>query len=169
MNQTIAHSAEGARIQRTALVVDDVDDMLDLLEIALNAADFRVLRASSAADAVDLFQSCGTDIDLLMTDLRVGIDSGIELAQRLISAKPSLQVLAISGFAIEGKVVTADGQIEFLPKPFSTSELKSKLNALFAPASPRLTVTVTGNSAGNYTVSTTCASPPMADQEDRTV
>ena len=42
------------RAQKTALVVDDLEDMLDLLEIALQGSNFAVLRASSALQAMEL-------------------------------------------------------------------------------------------------------------------
>ena len=167
MNQTVAQSTEGVQIKRTALVVDDLDDMLDLLEIALNAANFRVLRASTTAEAIELFGSRASDIDLLMTDLRVGMDSGLELARKLISAKPSLQVLAISGYALEGQVITSNGRIEFLPKPFSTSELKNKLNTIFSPELPPLTFTVSGQQNGGFTLSTNCQTATANPKPER--
>jgi DNA-binding response OmpR family regulator len=151
--------AQRFRAQRTALVVDDVEDMLDLLEIALNASNFNVLRASNAQEAFELFRTHAADIDLLMTDVRVGTDSGLELARRLLALKPDLQVLATSGFSIDGKVVSGQSRIEFLPKPFSTSELRSKLHSIFNAAPVRLTVTVSAGQAGTYTISTTCSAP----------
>ncbi len=155
-------AVEGLRSKRTALVVDDVDDMLDLLEIALEAADFSVLRASSAEDAVELFTARTQEIDLLMTDVRVGSESGLELARRLLAIKPSLHVLAISGFALDGTVISGAAQIEFLPKPFSTSDLKKKLRSIFIPRGPAVTVTVSGNAqGGSYSVSTCVTGQPQ--------
>jgi DNA-binding NtrC family response regulator len=154
-----SHSSGSLRTKRTALVVDDVDDMLDLLEIALNAAEFSVLRASNADDALELFEARSGEIDLLMTDVRVGTDSGLELAQSLLASKPSLQVLAISGFALDGRLVNGGTKIDFLPKPFSTSELKRKLQSIFPPQPQQLTVTVSGTGNGGYTVSASCAAP----------
>jgi DNA-binding NtrC family response regulator len=162
-------SGEGTRARRTALVVDDVEDMLDLLEIALNAADFSVLRASCTEDALEVFQARADDIDLLMTDVRVGSESGLELAESLLASKPSLQVLAISGFGLDGRLVRGAGKIDFLPKPFSTSELKQKLQSIFPPPpkSPTLTVTVSGAGNGQYTVSASCSSTGRSSQVDR--
>lgn len=118
---------------RTALVVDDLDAMLDLLEIALKAAEFHVLRASSVADALDWFYSRKEDIDLVLTDLRVGSENGLDLAQQLLTAKPTLRVLVMSGFASDRKLVKLrNDAIEFLPKPFTTSELKRKLKSVFS-------------------------------------
>jgi len=147
---------EGTRARRTALVVDDLEDMLDLLEIALNAADFVVLRASCAEDALELFEARSEEIDLLMTDIRVGTDSGLELAQSLLSSKPSLQVLAISGFALDGRVVSGPSSIDFLAKPFSTSDLNRKLQALFPSQPPALTVTVLGTAERQFKVTARC-------------
>jgi CheY-like chemotaxis protein len=155
---TPSHPTQRPRAKRTALVVDDVEDMLDLLEIALEGVDFSVLRATSAEDALELFRAHGEEIDLLMTDVRVGTESGLELARQLLAEKPSLQVLAISGFALDGRLVSGKSRIEFLPKPFSTSDLRKKLQMLFLPQPvPSITVTVSGNANGNYRVSARCA------------
>lgn len=125
-------SSESLRTRKTALVVDDVHDMLDLLEIALNAAEFDVLRASSASEAREVFKRRSEHVDLLMTDLRVGSDNGLELAHQFLAAKPSLRVLAMSGFSTDRRLGASKSQIDFLPKPFSTSELKAKLLSVFA-------------------------------------
>lgn len=159
MSPTLAEPPlETNRAVKTALVVDDVEDMLDLLEIALHSSGFHVLRASSFAEAMEIFEHRAADIDLLMTDVHVGRESGLELARRLIGLKPSLHVLAISGFAIDGKIVSARSRVEFLPKPFSTSELRKKLQSIFAPPAPaRVTVTISANRSGDYTVAATCS------------
>jgi DNA-binding NtrC family response regulator len=157
MNPTLSiAAAQSSCRKRTALVVDDVEDMLDLLEIALHAADFGVLRASSASEALDLFEARPDEIDLLMTDVRIGVESGLELAGRLLTHKPSLQVLAMSGFALDGQVVSGQGKVEFLPKPFSTSELRKKLQSIFPPDPGPITVTVSATPAGRYRVSASC-------------
>jgi DNA-binding response OmpR family regulator len=160
MNSTVSvQSAAGVRATKLALVVDDVDDMLDLLEIALDAAGFAVLRASSFAEALEVFETRAPEIDLLMTDIRVGTESGLELAGRLRAVKPSLQVLAISGFVLDGKAISPRSKIEFLPKPFSRSELRKKLDSIFTLEPPGVTVTVTGDATGKFRVSATCSAP----------
>jgi CheY-like chemotaxis protein len=123
--------------RRLALVVDDVDEMLDLVEIALRGADFSVLRASSVPDALRLFETRAEEIDLLLIDVRIGTDSGLDLARELLLAKPSLQVLAVSEFARDWKLVKRHKGIAFLSKPFSASELKKQLNALFTAEASR--------------------------------
>ncbi len=118
--------------QRTALVVDDIEEMLDLLEIAVGGAGFSVLRASSAAAALDLFEAHHQEIDLVMMDVRLGADDGLELAHTLQLTKPSLRVLAISGFEPDRRLVKSKRSMDFLAKPFTTSELKRKLESMFA-------------------------------------
>jgi DNA-binding NtrC family response regulator len=125
------HAVKAVQSAKTALVVDQVEEMLDLLEIALKCAGFSVIRASSVADAFALFEQNADSIDLLLTEVRVGGENGLELAKRLVQLKPSLQVLAISEFARDRKLVTTKTGIAFLPKPFSASELRKTLNALF--------------------------------------
>jgi DNA-binding NtrC family response regulator len=128
---------KAVRSEKTALVVDHVKEMLDLLEIALRCAEFSVLRASSVPEALKLFEERAEDIDLLMTEVRVGPDSGLDLARRLVAVKPSMRVLAISEVARDQRLVTAQQGVAFLSKPFSASELKRELKSVFRPESDR--------------------------------
>src|SRR5690348_12904413 len=133
MSETTSASAADATPKRKmALVVDDVEDILDLMEIALEGANVCVLRATSAAEAIESFDHRTAEIDLLLTDARVGSDSGLELAKRFLAVKPSLKVLVTSGFPIHNRRLSEAGAaITFLAKPFSSSELRKKLHALF--------------------------------------
>ena len=117
---------------RTALVVDDIEEMLDLLEIAVGGAGFSVLRASSAGEAKELFEIHRQQIDLVMMDVRLGVEDGLELAHSLQLAKPCLRVLAISGFEPHRRLVRSRRTMDFLAKPFTTSELKQKLQGMFS-------------------------------------
>jgi DNA-binding response OmpR family regulator len=130
---TSKQQSRAVQSQRTALVVDDVEEMLDLLEIALKRVQFSVLRASTVADAIGLFEENSNEIDLLMTELHVGDENGLELVRRVRTAKPSLPVLAISGSVHDRRTVASQSGIEFMPKPFSASELRRKLETLFPP------------------------------------
>ncbi len=135
---------------KTALVVDDVEDILDLMEIALEGAHVRVVRASSASEAIDCFDHRRAEIDLLLTDARVGADSGLDLARRFLAAKPSLKVLVTSGFPVHTRRLAEAGPaVSFLAKPFSSSELRGKLQTLFLADSDRLALEASGTRGHN--------------------
>ena len=102
------------------------------MEIALEGANLSVVRASSAAEAIKCFDERSGEIDVVLTDARLGMDSGLDLARRFLAVKPTLKVLVTSGFPVSARRIhDAGSAVTFLPKPFSSSELRKKLHALF--------------------------------------
>jgi len=64
----------------------------------LEAAGYTVLCAASPTEAQALFALHEPDIDLLLTDVVMPGYSGRVLYERLVSRKPSLKVLYMSGY-----------------------------------------------------------------------
>src|SRR5215475_14434273 len=82
----------------TILAVDDDRMILHLLEEVLRTAGYRVLVADGGWSAIQTYESLGSPIQLLLTDVIMPDLTGPVLAERLRSRQPDLQVLFISGF-----------------------------------------------------------------------
>jgi two-component system response regulator HydG len=109
--------------QATVIVVDDDREMANVLRDVLGEAGYRVLSASSGADALALVRE--NDHDLLITDLRMSGMSGQQLQIELKRIAPSLPVIIITAF---GSIPTAIesmklGAFDYLTKPFGNDEL----------------------------------------------
>ncbi len=109
--------------QATVIVVDDDREMANVLRDVLGEAGYRVLSASSGADALALVRE--NDHDLLITDLRMSGMSGQQLQIELKRVAPSLPVIIITAF---GSIPTAIesmklGAFDYLTKPFGNDEL----------------------------------------------
>lgn len=92
--------AAGARVtgQETILLVDDETPFRELMAIVLKNYGYRVLQASDATDALEVWKWHGNRIDLLFTDLVMpGNLTGLDLAVRLRAEKPTLGILCMSG------------------------------------------------------------------------
>ncbi|MGH7780012.1 MAG: sigma-54-dependent transcriptional regulator [Candidatus Binataceae bacterium] len=105
------------------LVVDDDPDMVSMLGDVLGDKGYRVLRAGSGADALQLVAS--EHPDLLISDLRMSGMTGHQLQAQLKSATPELPVVIITAF---GSIQTAIesmrlGAFDYITKPFSNDEL----------------------------------------------
>jgi signal transduction histidine kinase/ActR/RegA family two-component response regulator len=120
--------------QHTILIVDDEVELLALAEAYLTRLGYRVLRAQSASQAIDLLDR--EPVTLLFTDVALGGgDSGPALAQVARKSRPALPVLFTSGFA-QGAFEMGDiDPNAFLPKPFSLEELAARIEALMGAAS----------------------------------
>jgi len=85
----------------TILVVDDDRAVLVLIQNILMAADYRVLLAAERADAVRIAGQKHIHIDLVLLDVRMPGVLGSELAGELLTLRPNIRVLWMSGFVDE--------------------------------------------------------------------
>jgi two-component system response regulator PilR (NtrC family) len=108
----------------TILVVDDEASMREFLEILLGKQGHRVSTASSLQGAVARVAEGG--VDLVVTDLRLGADSGIDVLRRVKELSPSTEVVMVTAFATTENAVQAMklGAYDYVLKPFKVEELR---------------------------------------------
>ena len=111
------------------LIVEDEHPIRTLTRTILERAGYRVLDASTLADAEALFDREAAGIDLLVTDVALPDGNGPTLFKRLFAKRPSLRVLYMSGHADETLVDQAavDPDGGFLQKPFLPDGLVRKV------------------------------------------
>jgi PAS domain S-box-containing protein len=119
------------------LVVDDNQGVLDEVVEQLTSLGYRVISASSGAEALEVLQRDG-HFDLLFTDVVMpGELAGRALAAKALELRPGLKVLFASGY-FEGALV-GKGQLEtdvqFLAKPYRKKELAQKIEEVLSIAS----------------------------------
>jgi CheY-like chemotaxis protein len=126
------------RGRETILLVEDEPAMLTMSARALGHLGYRVLTASSPAEALDLAARAGV-IDLLLTDVIMPGQDGRTLADSLREQRPGLRVLFMSGYTADvlapRGILTA--AVQFLQKPFSMPDLAVAIRrALDSDAAP---------------------------------
>ncbi len=128
--------ASRSRRSATILVVDDEPTLRAVIRRALMREGYSLLVAEDASRARDLAAGHSGTIDLLVTDVVMPGQSGIELARTLRAERPELAILFISGFTFEEAVPGNDASqlIAYLPKPFDTRVLIDKVQELLAAA-----------------------------------
>ena len=110
----------------TILIVEDEDILREMARDILIESGYRVLDAASGRQAFDVWHTSSREIDLLLTDMVMpeGI-SGVDLAERLMSDRPDLKVVIMSGYSageINAELLTRS-QMHFLQKPFTHDAL----------------------------------------------
>ena len=109
----------------TLLVVDDEDEIRELATIMLEAKGYRVISASTAADAIVLAEQHAHELSAVVTDVTMPGMNGVQLAEILVRRFPNLKILFVSGHSEEA--VYADSikhaDIYFLQKPYRSEEL----------------------------------------------
>lgn len=128
--------AESADRKKTVLVVDDEPDIVEYLTFVLAKFGYNTLTANSAAEALKVVNRAGQPAPFLaIVDIVLGDDNGLNLAKKLVSKAPNLNVLLISGYA--DTVVITDllpngKKAGFLPKVFTSEELRRAIDQLLA-------------------------------------
>ncbi len=105
------------------VVADDVEEIRDLCQRALQAQGYRVSTASNGQEAIDLASQ--HPIDLLITDLRMPRVTGLEAYRRMREVRPELMAIVMTGYGSMESAIEALklGAYEFLLKPFSPRDL----------------------------------------------
>ena len=114
----------------TILIVDDEPAVLAVTERILAARGHRVLTASGGSEALQQSRQWTGRIDLLLSDLRMPVMDGRELAERLVAERPDTSVVFMSGFS-EDPVIRAEvreSRATLVSKPFAASDLMNAIS-----------------------------------------
>jgi|SRR5580658_2119041 two-component system, response regulator PdtaR len=116
------------------LVVEDLESLRTSMQQILEDADFLVLPAANADQAIALAQSCASPIDLLITTLHPEGMPGPDLAFCLRKRSPEMSVLYSSAnpLAVLEIPDPAEAISSMLPRPFSSTTLLNRINTLLA-------------------------------------
>ena len=98
--------AEQPRGSETVLLVEDEVLVRNLAADALRRHGYQVLSASTGIEALDLAGQVLHPIDVLVTDVVMPQMGGEQLAVRMLSERPALKVLFISGLHRPGGAAT---------------------------------------------------------------
>jgi DNA-binding response OmpR family regulator len=118
----------------TILLVDDEDSIQKLLAYPLEREGFRVLQARDGEDALRQFQS--EQVDLVVLDLMLPKLDGLEVCKRL-RADSQVPIIMLTARDDElDKVLGLElGADDYITKPFSIREFRSRVRALLRRAS----------------------------------
>ena len=106
---------------KTIWIVDDDASIRFVLEKALAREQLRTRSFSHARAVLDALEEPGSEApQLLVSDIRMPGDSGLELLQRVRQRLPRLPVIIMTAFSDLDSAVAAfqGGAFEYLPKPF---------------------------------------------------
>ena len=111
------------------LIVDDDQAMRELLTEQLQASGrFVVIAARNASEAIEKVDS--EVVDVVLTDLRMPGNSGLDLCRELIGRRPDIPVVLMTAFGSLEAAIEAirAGAYDFLTKPFDPERLEVTLD-----------------------------------------
>ena len=122
------------------LVADDDEKVCRWLRTVLEVEGYRVIEAADGRQALRIIQR--ESPDLVILDVYLPVQDGLETILRLHSNQLPVKVLAISGQAVQGydilKIAAIFGAHATLEKPFSVDRLLLGVRALIGPVQPRV-------------------------------
>jgi len=121
------------------LLVDDSSDVRTVVRNALEEAGCQIWEASDGSEALNIWKTKASQIDLLLADMTMpGSLNGRQLADRLRRERPGLKVIFTSGRFLN--ILDMAGIIQFhgcfLQKPFSPENLAAIVRSHLGPVSP---------------------------------
>jgi two-component system NtrC family response regulator len=107
----------------TILVVDDEKNYLLVLSAILEEEGYEVLTAQGGHEALEIQKS--SDLDLILTDMKMPAMDGIELLENLKALDPDLQVIMMTAHGTIDTAVEAmpKGAYSYILKPFDNERL----------------------------------------------
>ncbi|MEX0781708.1 MAG: response regulator [Dehalococcoidia bacterium] len=111
--------------QQSILVVDDDDPVRVMLARLLRTQGYQVHQAANAREARGAIDKARPD--LVISDIVMPGESGIELRREIAQRWPGLPVILISGYSAEGPAEFAarTANTTFVQKPFAADQLLS--------------------------------------------
>ena len=108
----------------TILIVDDEKNYLVVLEALLSPEGYEIITADNARSALRLIEE--SDLDLVLTDMKMPGVSGMELLEQCKKINPEVPVIMMTAYGTIEMAVQAMKKhaFDYITKPFQNEELK---------------------------------------------
>ena len=106
------------------LITEDEDSLRMFVARALRLDGHETLEAADGAEGLELLAE--GSVDLLLSDIRMPVMDGIELAHQAAARYPELKILLMTGYAEQRERADdlAAKIIDVVPKPFSLPDIR---------------------------------------------
>lgn len=117
---------------KSILVIDDDAETRHALQKILSGKGAVVTCAEWAGDAVDILTKRDKRIDLVITDLRMPMISGVTIVYAVHEIFPTLPVIVLTGFTSPDlkEECRKQGAAAFLDKPLRTTQLMQAIGSV---------------------------------------
>lgn len=115
------------------LLVDDDDVFTSVMARSLGRRGFEALVAANGAQATSVLAT--NDIDIIVVDLRLANENGLQLIQQFKALRPNVRILMLTGYASIATAVEAvkRGAENYLPKPATADDVLRVMNLAAVP------------------------------------
>ncbi len=121
----------------TLLIVDDELPIRSALARYLSRLGYRVLEAADVTQGVSQMEQHDWQVDLVLTDVRMPDQTGLEMAARVHARSPAIPVLFMTGHAGSVRAGTAPPRGDTIDKPFDLEVVAERVRTRLAEAAAR--------------------------------
>ncbi len=116
----------------TVLLVDDEEMIIDVVKRMLEKLGYEALTAMNGAEAIEIYQTHGDRVKLVILDMVMPKVSGGQTFDRLKQINPEIKVILCSGYSIDGQAteILNRGCKAFIQKPFNLKMLSQNIKAV---------------------------------------
>jgi DNA-binding response OmpR family regulator len=118
----------------TVLVVDDEPLMTQIMSLQMTKQGFRTLVAASVAEGLALIDAGESPIDLVITDMSMPEQDGLDLARALLDRNLNMPVLIASGYPADETQQLPSNVVGVVEKPFQYKALADRIRTLLGIA-----------------------------------
>jgi PAS domain S-box-containing protein len=111
------------------LLVDDEPSIVHLEKQMLERLGYRITSFTGSKDALAAFETDPSQFDLVLTDMNMPHLNGMQLAKKLIAARPDIPIIICTGFSERTNItkIEASGIRGLLMKPVGMMDLAHKV------------------------------------------
>ncbi len=111
------------------LIVEDDESVRSFTERALQADGHTTRTASDGDEGLEIIKAESGGFDLVLSDIRMPVMDGIEMAETAARAFPDLRILLMTGYAEQRERAAEMGGsvLGVVRKPFSLAEIRSEV------------------------------------------
>jgi two-component system cell cycle sensor histidine kinase/response regulator CckA len=112
----------GEQARVVVLILEDHPTARLVMRAVLENSGYQVLEATNEREAVALCDNAAQQIDVMVSDVILSNANGPDIAQRIMTVRPALPILFVSGYGAEDLVslglFKSNTRVAFLQKPF---------------------------------------------------
>lgn len=116
------------------LIVEDDESVRSFTARALEAAGHAVETAEDGAQGMERIEEAAGNYDLVLSDIRMPVMDGIEMARAAAERFPHLRILLMTGYAEQReRAAELEGSIlGVVNKPFTLAEIRQRVRETLA-------------------------------------
>ncbi|MBP1852171.1 response regulator [Rhizobium halophytocola] len=116
------------------LITEDEDSLRMFVARALRMDGHETIEAADGAEGLERLVE-ESDFDLLLSDIRMPVMDGIELAHRASADYPEMKILLMTGYAEQRERADdlAEKVVDVVSKPFALPEIRKAVARALAP------------------------------------